>query len=138
MRSTSLQTNIVRGLRILLVLGVIALFFGPLYLDLGHLRFFTEVFSLLVLAMMWNLVAGYADIVTVGQHAFVGIGGYAFYAFAAKTDLNVAEAFIAAGLLSLLIGIPITAVVFRMRAAYLAIGTWVVAEAFRLGIAQSA
>jgi branched-chain amino acid transport system permease protein len=128
MRSSSLQTNIVRSLRILLRLGIVALTFGPLYLDLGHLRFFTEVFSLLVLAMMWNLVAGYADIVTVGQHAFVGIGGYAFYAFAAKADLNVAEAMIAAGLLSLLIGSPITAVVFRMRAAYLAIGTWVVAE----------
>lgn len=128
MHSSALQMNIIRGLRVLLVSAVIALVFGPAYLDLGQLRFFTEIFSLLVLAMMWNLVAGYADIVTVGQHAFVGIGGYAFYAFAAKAHLNVSEAIAAAGLLSLLIGIPITAVVFRMRAAYLAIGTWVVAE----------
>lgn len=99
-----------------------------MYLDIGQLRLFAQVFTLLVLAIMWNLLAGYADIVTVGQHAFVGIGGYALYGFTAKAGLDVWTAILAAGVLALLIGIPITAIVFRMRAAYLAIGTWVVAE----------
>ncbi|HET7411891.1 MAG TPA: branched-chain amino acid ABC transporter permease [Pararhizobium sp.] len=128
MTLSSLQTNILRALRAMMLLGVVALAFGPAYLDIGQLRFFAQIYSLLVLVMMWNLLAGYADIVTVGQHAFVGIGSYALYAFTAKTGFDVPTAIIAAGVLSFLIGIPITAVVFRMRAAYLAIGTWVVAE----------
>lgn len=115
-------------LRLLLVGGVFALAAGPWYLDLVQLRFFADVFTMLVLAMMWNLLAGYADIVTVGQHAFVGIGAYALYGFAAKMAFGVPEAIVAAGLLSFVISIPVMAVVFRLRAAYLAVGTWVVAE----------
>lgn len=125
---SSSQSAVMKGLRILVIVGVVALAFGPMYLGIGQLRLFAQVYTLLVLAMMWNLLAGYADIVTVGQHAFVGIGGYALYALTAKGDLDVPMAILTSGVLALLIGIPITAIVFRMRAAYLAIGTWVVAE----------
>jgi branched-chain amino acid transport system permease protein len=128
MSLSPLQQNIMRALRVMVVLGVIGLGFGPWYLDLGQQRLFAEIYSLLVLAMMWNLLAGYADIVTVGQHAFVGIGAYALYGFAVKTAFDVRMAVVAAGLFSFLVSIPIMAVVFRLRAAYLAIGTWVVAE----------
>jgi branched-chain amino acid transport system permease protein len=112
----------------MVLVGVVALACGPLYLDIGQLRFFAEIYSLLVLAMMWNLLAGYADIVTVGQHAFVGLGAYALYGFTAKAAFGVPEAIVAAGLFSFVVSIPIMAVIFRLRAAYLAIGTWVVAE----------
>ncbi len=115
-------------LRVLVAASVVALAAGPWYLDIVQLRFFADIFSVLVLAMMWNLLAGYADIVTVGQHAFVGIGAYALYGFAVKAAFGVPASIIAAGLLSFLISIPIMAVVFRLRAAYLAVGTWVVAE----------
>lgn len=116
------------ALRVAAAVGIIVLAAGPWYLDLVQLRLFADVFAMLVLAMMWNLLAGYADIVTVGQHAFVGIGAYALYGFAAKAAFDLPAAIIAAGLLSFLISIPVMAVVFRLRAAYLAVGTWVVAE----------
>lgn len=122
------QQRLMLILRLLVVAGVVGLAAGPWYLNIVQLRFFADIFSMLVLAMMWNLLAGYADIVTVGQHAFVGIGAYALYGFTAKMAFGVPEAIIAAGLLSFLISIPVMAVVFRLRAAYLAVGTWVVAE----------
>jgi branched-chain amino acid transport system permease protein len=125
---TPFQRRLMLALRVLLGLAVLALAAGPWYLDIVQMRFFAEVFSVMVLAMMWNLLAGYADIVTVGQHAFVGIGAYALYGFAVNAAFDVPAAIIAAGLASFLISIPIMAVVFRLRAAYLAIGTWVVAE----------
>lgn len=125
---SNFQRHLMVTLRVLVAAGVLALAAGPWYLDIVQLRFFADIFSMLVLAMMWNLLAGYADIVTVGQHAFVGIGAYALYGFTAKMGWDVPEAILAAGVLSFLISIPIMGVVFRLRAAYLAVGTWVVAE----------
>jgi len=122
------QRLAMNGLRLLLLAAVVALVFGPYFLGIGQMRLFAQVFLLMVLAMMWNLLAGYADIVTVGQHAFVGIGGYALYGLTAKGGLSLPMAIFGAGAVALLLAIPITAIVFRMRAAYLAIGTWVVAE----------
>jgi branched-chain amino acid transport system permease protein len=85
-----------------------------------------------VLAVMWNLLAGYADIVTVGQHAFVGVGAYAFFGFAALAGLDPYSSIPLAGIVSLVIAVPAMILVFRLRTAYLAIGTWVVAEVLML------
>jgi branched-chain amino acid transport system permease protein len=93
----------------------------------------TEFMSMLVLAIMWNLLAGYADIVTVGQHAFVGVGAYAFFGFAALWNLNPYLSIPLAGIVALAIAVPAMVLVFRLRTAYLAIGTWVVAEVLMLG-----
>ena len=46
-----------------------------------------------MLALMWNLLAGYADIISVGQQAFVGIGAYAFFGFTALAHLNPSSPF---------------------------------------------
>ncbi|WP_102225750.1 branched-chain amino acid ABC transporter permease [Acidimangrovimonas sediminis] len=116
------------GLRLGLLAVVVVLAFGPGFLEVGTMRLCAQVFLLMVLAMMWNLLAGYADIVTVGQHAFVGIGAYALYGLTAKAGLSLPVAILGAGAVALVLAVPITAIVFRMRAAYLAIGTWVVAE----------
>ena len=40
-----------------------------------------EFLMLLSLAALWNLLAGYAGLVSVGQQAFVGFGAYAFLHF---------------------------------------------------------
>jgi branched-chain amino acid transport system permease protein len=85
-----------------------------------------------VLAVMWNLLAGYADILSVGQQAFVGIGAYAFYGCAVLAGINQFEAVILAGFVALLAAVPTMLVIFRLRTAYLAVGTWVMAEVFLL------
>jgi branched-chain amino acid transport system permease protein len=68
----------IAGGRAILAIAAIALAAAPFFLDAGGLTVLTEFLCLLVLALMWNLLAGYADIVTVGQHAFVGVGADAF------------------------------------------------------------
>src|ERR1700723_201971 len=76
------------ALRILLVVAIVLLGAGPWLFDLNQLTLLTEFFTLLVLALMWNLLAGYADIVTVGQQGFVGVGAYAFFGLAALAGLD--------------------------------------------------
>jgi branched-chain amino acid transport system permease protein len=112
-------------------LAVLAL--APLLFHATGVVLLTEFMSMLVLAVMWNLLAGYADIVTVGQHAFVGVGAYAFFGFAALLNLDPYLSIPLAGVVALAIAVPVMVLVFRLRTAYLAIGTWVVAEVLMLG-----
>jgi hypothetical protein len=126
------RPSLIVAVRLLIGAAVALLAAGPLLLGVPELKLLTEFFCLLVLALMWNLLAGYADIVTVGQHAFVGVGAYAFYGFAALGGVDPYAAILLAGIVALLFALPAMAVVFRLRAAYLAVGTWVVAEVLML------
>ena len=112
--------------------ALLAMFVAPYLFSANHLVLLTEFMSMLVLAIMWNLLAGYADIVTVGQHAYVGVGAYAFFGFAALLEWNPYLSIPLAGLVALVIAVPTMGLVFRLRTAYLAIGTWVVAELLML------
>jgi branched-chain amino acid transport system permease protein len=94
------------------------------------------VFTMLVLAQYWNLLAGYAGLVSVGQQAFVGLGGYLLFALTVHRGFDPLAAIAAAGLIAAILAIPTALVVFRLRGAYFAIGTWVVAEVYRLVFAQ--
>jgi branched-chain amino acid transport system permease protein len=122
----------IAGGRAVLAVAALALLAAPTFLDAGGLTVLTEFLCLLVLALMWNLLAGYADIVTVGQHAFVGVGAYAFYGAVVLLGVDPYLAFGAAALTAFVIALPAMLIVFRLRAAYLAVGTWVVAEVLML------
>ena len=123
---------VLNGARVAFVVAVAAMAAAPFLFSATHIVLLTEFMSMLVLAIMWNLLAGYADIVTVGQHAFVGIGAYAFFGFTALWGLNPYLAIPLGGLVALVISVPTMILVFRLRTAYLAIGTWVVAELLML------
>ena len=94
------------------------------------------VFTMLALAQLWNLLAGSAGLISVGQQAFVGIGAYALFAFAVVTGLDLVTSIILAGVIAGIVAVPAALIVFRLRGAYFAIGTWVVAEVCRLILAQ--
>jgi branched-chain amino acid transport system permease protein len=94
------------------------------------------VFTMLALAQYWNLLAGYAGLVSVGQQAFVGLGGYLLFALTIHRGLDPLVAILAVGIITAVLAVPTALVVFRLRGAYFAIGTWVVAEVFRLVLAQ--
>jgi len=93
-------------------------------------------FYMLALAQCWNLLAGYAGLISVGQQAFVGLGGYLLFALTLAGGINPLLAIPFAGLLSAIFALPTAFIVFRLRGAYFAIGTWVVAEVYRLIFAQ--
>jgi branched-chain amino acid transport system permease protein len=122
-----------RALRLTLCGGVVAvLALAPMWATLGQLRNLVELLTLLTLAQMWNLLAGYAGLVSIGQQAYIGIGAYAFYALGDKASVQPYLAVLLAGVIAAAISLPSAALVFRLRAAYFAIGTWVVAEVFHL------
>jgi branched-chain amino acid transport system permease protein len=112
------------------LVAVLAL--APMWATLGQLRNLVELLTLLTLAQMWNLLAGYAGLVSIGQQAYIGIGAYAFYALGDKASVQPYLAVLLAGLVAAAISLPSAALVFRLRAGYFAIGTWVVAEVFHL------
>jgi branched-chain amino acid transport system permease protein len=91
---------------------------------------------MLALAEMWNLLAGYAGLVSVGQQAFVGLGGYLLFAAAIMAGIDPLLAIPLAGLGAGLAALLAAPIIFRLSGAYFAIGTWVVAEVWRLVFAQ--
>ncbi len=81
-------------------------------------------------------MAGYAGLVSVGQQAFVGFGGYMLFALTIFGGLHPIAAILVAGGLAAVLSIPVATLIFRLKGAYFAIGTWVIAEVFRLSFAQ--
>ena len=94
------------------------------------------ILTMLTLAQIWNLLAGYGGLVSVGQQAFVGIGAYAMFAGVIRFGWNPLLAIPLGGIAALLLAIPTAFFAFRLQGAYFAIGTWVMAEVTRLLIAQ--
>ena len=90
----------------------------------------------MALASLWNLLAGYAGLVSVGQQAYVGLGAYVLFALAMLAGVHPLAAIPLAGLAAAIVAVPVAALIFRLRGHYFAIGTWVVAEVFRLLASQ--
>jgi len=118
-------------------LGLIVLAAAPWWAGRADMRLLGEIYLYLSLAMLWNLMAGYAGLVSVGQQAYVGFGGYLLFALTMFAGLHPVVAILGAGVLAGLISVPIAALIFRLKGAYFAIGTWVMAEVFRLSFAQA-
>jgi branched-chain amino acid transport system permease protein len=120
----------------LIAVTLVVLAFAPYWGDRQTLRLLAEVYTFVALASLWNLLAGYAGLVSVGQQAFVGLGGYLLFALAILVDVHPVAAILIAGPIGALVAIPVATLIFRLRGAYFAIGTWVVAEVFRLLASQ--
>ena len=93
-----------RGGSVWAALIVLALLLLPLLLADNsytlHLLFSVFVFA--VLGHGWNLLAGYAGLLSFGQQAFIGLGGFAQALFFYYAGLSVWAAWPLAGIASLL------------------------------------
>jgi len=121
---------------VLIGVALIVLALAPFWGARETLRLLAELFTYIALASLWNLLAGYAGLVSVGQQAYVGFGGYLLFALSTMAGLHPMLAILIAGPIGALIAVPVAALIFRLRGAYFAIGTWVVAEVFRLLASQ--
>jgi branched-chain amino acid transport system permease protein len=119
------------------VVAVAALTSLPAWSGAATMRLVIEFIGLLVLAQMWNLLAGYAGLISIGQQAYVGLGGYALVVLADDLGVNPFVAVPLAGLVAAGVALPTAALVFRFRGGYFAVGTWAVAEVFRLLVANT-
>ena len=109
---------------------------APFYTGRSTLYLLVEIFSYLALASLWNLLAGYSGLVSIGQQAFVGLGGYSLFTLTMFVGIPPILAVFLAGVIASLFAVPTAWIIFRLRGAYFAIGTWVVAEVYRLTFAQ--
>ncbi len=87
-------------------------------------------FLYMSLGQTWNLLAGYAGLVSLGQQLFIGLGGYALAVTSEYYGLPVFAGLLIGGLLSAVIAAFEAFLFFRMKGMYFAIATWVMAEAF--------
>ncbi len=108
----------------------------PWWGESGWMREFNEMACYLIFAMMWNLLAGYGGMVSIGQQAYLGIGGYALVALGNFTALSPFLAVPVAALAAMVAAFPISRIAFRLQGGHFAIGTWVIAEVLRLTVAN--
>jgi branched-chain amino acid transport system permease protein len=127
-------TSVIAGIGSIILVAGLALL--PFVAGRALVQDLFTILTLLALAQLWNLLAGYAGLVSIGQQAFVGLGAYTLFAATSVAGLDPITAILLSGAGAGLIALPCAFFVFRLRNAYFAVGTWVLAEVFRLMAAQ--
>ena len=113
---------------------LIVLAFGPVLFSANIVDNLTNLFIYLILAIMWNALAGFAGLVSVGQQAFFGLGAY-FAIQLSYYGLSVYPALLLGALIAGIVSLPISVLMLRLRGGEFAIGMWVVAELAHLFVA---
>ncbi|MBT9552083.1 MAG: branched-chain amino acid ABC transporter permease [Hydrogenophaga sp.] len=116
----------------------VAAWLAPHWLDAGLMRLASEVLLAICMAQMWNLLAGYGGLMSLGHQLFIGVGAYALFDLAQRTGLSPFWLLPATGLAGALCAALIAPALFRLRDAYFAIGIWVVAEIVALLVSKTA
>ena len=117
------------GVGALIVVIVFAMF--PYIVYAGTTAILVQAFIVLTMASMWNLLAGYAGLVSVGQQVFVGLGAY-FVLILAIHGTSPFAALPVAAIGSGVAALPLWWLVSRLRSGYFAIATWVLAATVML------
>jgi branched-chain amino acid transport system permease protein len=122
--------------------GVIAMVIGlgavaavasmPFWASQGLIRDVVTLSCFIAVAQMWNLLAGYAGLVSVGQQAFIGVAAYLMFVMAQTWGINPFVAVLLCLIAPAILAVPTYALLHRLDGPYFAIGTWVVAEVMRL------
>jgi branched-chain amino acid transport system permease protein len=91
----------------------------------------TIMLILIYLAMgqMWNLMGGYAGLLSLGMQAFIGIGGYSLAVMTTRWGVNIYLSILVGAIICVIFALAISPALFKMSGVYFAIGSWVVAEA---------
>jgi branched-chain amino acid transport system permease protein len=108
------------------VLAVIPFLFGA-----DVTQQLTTLLIFVVLAVMWNALAGYGGLISVGQQAFIGLGAYGTILLT-QHGITPYLAMILAGLGAGVVAVPTSLIMLRLRGGQFAIGMWVVAEVFAI------
>jgi len=107
---------------LLLVLAV-----GPLFFSAGITDHLTTLFVYIILAAMWNALAGYGGLVSIGQQVFIGLGAYALIRLS-DAGVPLYLALIIAVVLIGIASLPLGELMLRLRGGEFAVGMWVLAE----------
>jgi branched-chain amino acid transport system permease protein len=103
-----------------------------LWASQGLIRDVVVLCCYVTVAQMWNLLAGYGGLVSVGQQAFVGVAAYAMFVMAQLWGLSPFLAVPLSVIAPAVLAALTYGLLHRLDGPYFAIGTWVVAEVVRL------
>jgi branched-chain amino acid transport system permease protein len=123
------------GIAVTVAIAVILATF-PFWAPADTMRLVVEFACLLAMAQMWNLLAGYGGLISIGQQAFIGLGGYALVVLANDAHVDPFLCVLLGGIAAAAIAVPTSQLVFRLSGGYFAVATWVVAEVYRLFFAN--
>jgi branched-chain amino acid transport system permease protein len=88
----------------------------------------------IVLAVGWNLLAGYTGQFSLAHHTFAGIGAYTSALLVLYANMPILMSIAAGVVVAAAAGYGLGTVCLRMRSIYLALATWAFAESVRLFI----
>ena len=120
-------TPLSRGAVGMAAMALLVLACGPLFLGAESIDRLTTLFIYVILGVMWNAMAGYGGLVSIGQQAFFGLGAY-FAVRLAAAGVSVYPALLLAAAIVGVIAVPVSMFMLRLRAGEFAIGMWVLAE----------
>jgi len=106
---------------------LLALAIGPLVMPAGTTDRLTALLIYIILAAMWNALAGFGGLVSVGQQVFFGLGAY-FTIRLADAGLDPFLSLVVAALGVGIVALPLSVPMLRLKGGEFAIGMWVVAE----------
>jgi branched-chain amino acid transport system permease protein len=112
-----------------LTLAVLAVL--PYLAGTGITQALVTLFLLVSMAALWNLLAGYAGMISFGQQAYLGIGAYLVW-LVSKTGVSPFAGIAVAAAGCAVAAVPIFAVLRPLSGGYFAVATWVVATCFFL------
>jgi branched-chain amino acid transport system permease protein len=112
-----------------------ALAWVPLATSEYHTHILVIGFYYVVLAVGWNLLAGYTGQFSLAHHTFAGIGAYASTLLIQRTGIPILGGVVAGTVVAAAAGYGLGSLCLRMRAIYLALATWAFAESVRLLVA---
>ncbi len=114
------------------ILGIIFLIF-PFVIRSDYYQHLVIIALMwVVIGSSWNLLAGYTGQVSFGHAMFFGVGAYTAGILATKLGISPWWGMMFGGLVSMLIGLFVGWVCFRLRGPYFALATLAGGEIFRL------
>lgn len=113
-------------------LAYAALAWLPWVLSEYHAHVLATSFYYVILAIGWNLLAGYTGQFSLAHHTFAGIGAYTSALLVQYVRVPLLAGIAAGAVLAAAIGYGLGTLCLRMRAVYLALATWAFAESIRL------
>ncbi len=119
-------------------IGIAVVFVALLYIlaltgifSSNVMRILLSIALYCAMGTMWNLMAGYTGMTSLGQQSFIGISGYALCVLTSTFGLSYWAGIAVGGILSAILALVLALILFRMRGMYFAVATWVTAEAFK-------
>ncbi len=119
---------------IICIVFVFALYVACLtrMISTNAMRYLIQISLYITMGQMWNLLSGFSGMTSLGQQLYVGLAGYSVAVVTTIFHLPLSVGLITSVVVSVIVALFLSLILFRMEGMYFAIATWVIAEAFTM------